>query len=160
MAKRMTRMAAAAATVLIPLIVSGCSTSNSKSRSSQSDADLSARTAGGSAQVQRFNVKDWSAPNDHTVVLITNDGTRYRAETLGPCMGLDFAHSLAFVNRGGFNQIDRFSSVVLADGTRCPFQTFDKLVPPESKALDDYEKAGEKPPQGASGKDKDDSKPK
>ena len=158
MAKRMTRMAATvvAATCLIPLILSGCSTS--KGRSSQSEADLTARVAGGSSQVQRFNLKDWSALNDHTIILVTNDGTRYRAETLGPCMGLDFAHGVAFVNRGGFNQIDRFSSVVLSDGTRCPFQSFDKLVPPESKALDDYEKAGEKPPQGPSGKD--DSKPK
>ncbi len=158
MAKRSTCVAAAMATVLIPLTLSGCSTSNPKARSSQSEADRTARVAAGSAQVQRFNLKDWSALNDHTIILITNDGTRYRAETLGPCMGLDFAHGVAFVNRGGFNQIDRFSSVVLSDGTRCPFQSFDKLVPPESKALDDYEKAGEKPPQSPSGKD--DPKPK
>ena len=76
---------------------------------------------------------------------VTNptDGTRYRAETMGPCLGLDFATRLAFVNRGGFNNIDRFSSVVLADGTRCGFQSFDQLKSPDSKALDEYEKAAE-----------------
>ncbi len=152
MAKRMTRMAAAvvAATGLIPLILSGCATTAAQRRAAQSDADLQARVAGGSSTVQRFNLRDWSAPNDHTVILVTNDGTRYRAETLGPCMGLDFAHGVAFVSRGGFNQIDRFSSVMLNDGTRCPFQSFDKLLAPESKALDSYEKAAEKPGNGGS----------
>jgi hypothetical protein len=161
MEKRMTRMAAVVATVLISLCLFGCQTTAAQRRAAQSDADLQARVEGGSSTVQRFNLKDWSAPNDHTVILVTNDGTRYRAETLGPCMGLDFAHGIAFANRGGFNQIDRFSSVVLTDGTRCPFQSFDKLKAPESKALDAYEKADEKPAQqAASGRSSDDPKPK
>ena len=167
MAKRMTRKAAAvvAATGLIPLIlVSGCQTTAAQRRAAQSEADMAqTRPAGGSATVNRFNLKEWNAPNDHTVIFVTTDGTRYRAETLGPCMGLNFAPGVAFTNRGGFNQIDRFSSVILNDGTRCPFQSFDKVVAPESKALDAYEKAGEKPAQQASsgsGTGKDDSKPK
>ena len=51
------------------------------------------------------------------VIVVADDGTRYRAETLGPCQGLDFSNRVAFVNRGGFQQIDRFSSVELGDGT-------------------------------------------
>jgi hypothetical protein len=87
--------------------------------------------------------------------MVADDGTRYRAETMGPCQGLDFATRLAFVNRGGFQQIDRFSSIVLGDGTRCAFQSFDKLKAPESKALDQYEKAGEaKPAEKPSGNER------
>jgi hypothetical protein len=63
------------------------------------------------------------------------------------------------VNRGGFNQIDRTSSVVLADGTRCPFQSFDQIRSPESRALDSYEKAGEAPKQDSTAQT-DDAKPK
>ena len=74
---------------------------------------------------------------------MADDGTRYRAETLGPCIGLGFTTSLAFVSRGGFDQVDRFSSVVLPDGTRCAFQSFDRLVSPERQALDRYEKSEE-----------------
>ena len=120
----------------------------SKSTSHRDEvADLNAQVAEPSAQLQRSRIRDWAAPNDHTIVMVSNDGTRFRAETLGPCPGLDFATRVAFVNRGGFQQIDRFSSVVLGDGTRCAFQTFDRLKAPESKALDSYEKSGEARPQ-------------
>ena len=146
MAKRMTRMAAAAvaaATCLTPLMLVGCATKSSGSRAEQEQADLNAPITQASSGVQRFRIKDWSAPDDHTVIIVTNDGTRFRAETLGPCMGLAFATRLGFVNRGNFNQIDRTSSVVLGDGTRCPFQSFDEIRSAESKALDSYEKAPE-----------------
>jgi hypothetical protein len=102
-----------------------------------------AEVAASSVQLARFRIRDWSAPNDHTVIVVADDGTRYRAETMGPCLGLDFANRLAFVNKGGFEQVDRYSSVVLGDGTRCAFQSFDKLKPPEAKALDSYEKSKE-----------------
>lgn len=111
-----------------------------------------AEVATSNVQVPRYRIRDWSAPNDHTLIVMADDGTRYRAETLGPCLGLDFANRLGFVNKGGFEQVDRYSSVVLDDGTRCAFRSFDKLKPPESKALDSYEKSKEAPP--ADGKEK------
>ena len=116
--------------------------------------DANAPVAEPNAQLYRSRIRSWTTPNDHTVVVIADDGTRYRAETMGPCQGLDFANRLAFVNRGGFQQIDRFSSVELGDGTRCSFMSFDKLKAPASSALDQYEKAGEaKPAEKPSGND-------
>jgi hypothetical protein len=174
MAKRMTRMAAAATLApacLVPFLLCGCS--SSETRTARAEADRSAPVAVRSSNVQRYRIRDWTAIDDHTLIIVTQDGTRYRAETLGPCNGLGFATSVAFVNRGGFGQIDRTSSVVLPDGTRCPFQTFDQIRSPESKALDSYEKAGESKPaqdssgQSSSGQDssgnnapQDESKPK
>jgi len=158
MAKRMTRMAAAAvaATCLIPL--TGCATKDASSRAAREQADLHAPITKASSGVQRFRIKDWSAPDDHTVILVTHDGTKFRAETLGPCTGLAFATRVGFVNRGGFNQIDRTSSVVLDDGTRCPFQSFDEIRSAESQALDSYEKAPETKPKSDSTARKDDEK--
>jgi hypothetical protein len=100
------------------------------------------------AQLPRFRIRNWSAPNDHTILVVADDGTRYRAETMGPCIGLNFATRLAFVNRGGFEQLDRYSSVLLSDGTRCTLQSFDKLKPPEAQALDSYEKSKDSQPEG------------
>ena len=161
MAKRMTRMAAAAvaATCLTPLILAGCATQNSSARAAREQADLNAPVAKASAGVQRYRIRDWSAVNDHTLIIVADDGTRYRAETLGPCQGLGFATHLGFVNRGGFNQIDRTSSVVLGDGTRCPFQSFDELQTAEGKALDSYEKAKDSKPKEDSTANKDEGKP-
>jgi hypothetical protein len=100
--------------------------------------------ADSNAQLPQYRIRDFSARDDHTIIVVSDDGTRYRAETLGPCIGLGFAHRLAFVNRSGFSQVDRFSSVVLDDGTRCALQSFSRLQSAESKALDDYEKSGDK----------------
>jgi hypothetical protein len=139
--------AAAAITVLVALLIlAGCSSAGAARREAASEAATSAPVAASNAQLPRFRIKDWSAPNDHTVIVVADDGTRYRAETLGPCLGLNFANRLAFVNRGGFEQVDRYSSVVLGDGTHCALQSFDKLQAPESKALDSYEKSGEAQP--------------
>ena len=158
----MTRMAAAllAASCLTLLMAPGCSSSSprARARADQIEADLNAPIAQSGAQVQRYRIKDWSVLNDHTVIIVTDDGARYRAQTLGPCQGLDFAQRLGFVTRGSFNQVDRFSSVVLDDGTRCPFQSFDEVKSAESKALDSYEKADPKSAQDSSGHT-DDPKP-
>ena len=149
MAKHMTRMAAAAvaATCLTPLILVGCATKHPESQDVRDQADAKAAAAATRASngVMRYRIHDWTAVNDHTLIIATADGTKFKAETLGPCPGLDFTNRVGFVNRGGFNQIDRTSSVVLADGTRCPIQSFDVVRTPESKALDAYEK-GDEPP--------------
>lgn len=112
----------------------------------------SAPVADTDARLQRFQIRDWSAVDDETLIITATDGTRYRAQTFGPCLGLNFTNRLAFENRGGFEQIDRFSSVVLGDGTRCQFRSFGRLKAPESKALDDYEKSGEQSGEKSAGK--------
>lgn len=149
MAKRMTRMAAAAvaAACLTPLLLAGCaSKAERSSRAAQQRADAEAPIAKASASVMRSKIKDWAAINDHTLIVGTQEGVKYRAETIGPCQGLAFASQVGFVTRGSFNQVDRTSSVVLGDGTRCQLVSFDEIRTAESKALDSYEKAGESVP--------------
>ncbi len=105
-------------------------------------------TGGADAQLMSHRIRNWSAPNDHTLIFEAVDGTRYKAETVGPCFGLDFAQRIGFSSHGhtdfssssSFEQVDRFSSVVLPDGTRCPFQNFGKVVSPATQALDSFEK--------------------
>ena len=106
-------------------------------------------TAQENAELPSYRIRSWSAPNDRTLIVESYDGTRYQAEMLGPCLGLGFSNRLGFVNRGGFQQVDRFSGVVLADGTRCTFQSFNKLVTPEGSALDRFEKLASEPESGS-----------
>jgi len=147
MAKHMTRMAAAAVAATCLALLAGCATKADRTaRAEREEAERTAPVTRPSSGVQRYRIRDWSAPDDHTLIITTNDGTKFRAETLGPCNGLAFTTRVGFVNRGNFNQIDRTSSVVLADGTRCPFQSFDEIRSAESKALDSYEKAPESKP--------------
>ena len=122
------------------LALAGCASNAGNHRQYEKSTDV----AQGDAELMSYRIRTWSVPNDHTVVFESMDGTRYRAETLGPCNGLDFAPKLGFQNRNGFRQVDRFTSVVLPDGTRCSFQNFSKLVSPATKALDSFEKLGGK----------------
>ena len=147
-------VALAAATVL-----GACASKGPRKPSAAAQA-ATAEVAASSAQLARFRIRDWSAPNDHMVIVVADDGTRYRAETMGPCQGLDFANQVQFVNRGGFQQIDRFSSIQLVDGTRCSFQSFDKLKAPATSALDQYEKAGEAKPAEKPAEPEGEAKPK
>lgn len=123
---------------LATLLLAGCAANSS---SIPRAATKPAITTGQDAQLTRYRVRNWSAPDNHTLIVESYDGTQYKGETLGPCQGLDFTSRLSFRNRGGFADIDRFTSVVLPDGTTCQFQSFSKVITPEASALDRYEKS-------------------
>jgi hypothetical protein len=112
-----------------------------------------------SAELRSDRVRNWTVIDDQTMLVEAYDGTKYRAETMGACNGLSFATRLGFSNRGGFKTIDRFSSVLLPDGTKCPLAAFNKVIPPEKSALDSYEKA-EKEKDAAAEKDSKDKEQK
>ncbi|HVY81729.1 MAG TPA: DUF6491 family protein [Steroidobacteraceae bacterium] len=120
------------------LALVGCATQGTSQRYEQASLQTSPVDAG----LMSYRIRNWTALNDHELMLESMDGTRYRAETLGPCFGLDNAMRLGFENRGGFQQIDRFSSVVLPDGSRCSFQNFSRVVSPASQALDSFGRIG------------------
>lgn len=138
----------ALAGLVATVTLAGCAGQSSNERYAQSNL----QTSPDAAQLLSYRIRNWSAPNDRTLILEAYDGTRYKAEMLSPCFGLNFAQRLAFTNRGGFSQIDQFSSVVLPDGTRCAFQSFNKVVTPESKALDSFEKLSETHGSGSNSK--------
>jgi hypothetical protein len=115
---------------LASLAIAGCATSTPESETSE----LTPQMGRDSAELQTYRIRNWSAPDDKTLIVESVDGSKYKAELLGPCFGLNFATKLAFVNRGGINQIDRFGGVVLPDGTRCSFRSFDEIVTPATSA--------------------------
>jgi hypothetical protein len=117
---------------LAALALAGCA---STADESSSDSDVTPQMAADSAELQTYRIRSWSAPDDRTLIVEALDGTRYKAELLGPCFGLNFAQRIGFVNRG-INQLDRFAGVVLPDGTRCSFRSFNEIVTPATSARD------------------------
>ena len=74
-------------------------------------------------------IEDWRAEGADAMLIRGRNGSWYRARFFGPCIGLRFRESVAFVT-DGTDRLDRFSSV-LVDGERCWFRSFEK-IPGES----------------------------
>lgn len=84
------------------------------------------------ASLRAWRIDDWRAVSNSELTIRANDGRRYRAVLMSPCMGLRFTDRIAFVTRGE-NSIDRFAGIQLPDGTRCFFKTFEPISSPADK---------------------------
>lgn len=73
-------------------------------------------------------IESWRAVDDDTLYIEGRSGQWYRAELLGPCIGLrdDVAIGFEITPAGGF---DRFSSIFV-DGRRCPLRSLTKIDAP------------------------------
>ena len=81
------------------------------------------------AAVQGYRIEDWKALSNDALIIRTNDGKRYRATLMGRCIGLKFTDTIAFVTRGE-RTVDRFAGIMLPDGSRCYFKTFEAISQP------------------------------
>jgi hypothetical protein len=81
------------------------------------------------AAVQGYRIEDWKALSNESLIIRTNDGKRYRATLMGRCIGLKFTDTIAFVTRGE-RTVDRFAGIMLPDGSRCYFKTFEAVSQP------------------------------
>lgn len=78
------------------------------------------------AAVQGYRIEDWKALSNDSLQLRTNDGRRYRATLMGPCIGLRHTDAIAFITRGE-RSVDRYAGIMLPDGSRCYFKTFESI---------------------------------
>lgn len=81
----------------------------------------------GSNELRTYRVAEWIAPDDRTLIVTAVDRSLFEARFKGGCGGLRLVDTIAFVFQGA-PQVDRYSGVVLPDGTRCPFASFTPLV--------------------------------
>ena len=81
------------------------------------------------AAVQGYRIEDWKALSNESLIIRTNDGKRYRATLMGRCIGLKFTDTIAFVTRGE-RTVDRYAGIMLPDGSRCYFKTFEAISQP------------------------------
>ena len=78
------------------------------------------------AKLNIHQIRNWYAQGDSKLIIENNRKQRYQVDFLVPCHGLNAAETLAFISRGG-RSLDRDSSVILPDGSRCPFAVFAQI---------------------------------
>ncbi len=83
--------------------------------------------AADSARLGLHRISSYEIISDKILIIEATGKKNYRAELFPGCFGLRHAYTLAFQTKGG-NSLDKFSSVVLPDGTRCRFKSF-VLIP-------------------------------
>lgn len=85
-------------------------------------------------------IRNFHAENDHALYIEGQTGRWYYAETIGPCMGLNFATQIGFITKGT-GTLDKFGQI-LVDGRTCQLKSLVNAEDPGKKAK--TEKAGSK----------------
>ncbi len=91
----------------------------------------------GSPELRAYQVMDWIAPDDRTLVVNGVDRSLFEGRFSRGCAGLRLANSIAFIVPPGA-ALSGYSGVVLPDGTRCRFARFTRLstTAPAAKAAE------------------------
>lgn len=79
-------------------------------------------------------IRDWREDGNRALYIEGRNKQWYHAELFGPCIGLNFAHSIGFVIEPN-DQFDRFSGVVV-DGRVCRLKSLVKSDKPTKKPKD------------------------
>ncbi|MBL8629736.1 MAG: hypothetical protein JNM81_08920 [Rhodospirillaceae bacterium] len=82
--------------------------------------------------VQFGAIRDWRPDGREGLYVQGNGDQWYYAKLMSPCTGLNFADVIAFNTKGGANQLDRFSSIIV-DGQTCQFKSLVKSEKPVSE---------------------------
>jgi Family of unknown function (DUF6491) len=91
-------------------------------------AQAKSPTNSGDASIPFVNhggIRDWQAPNDHTLYVQGGGGKWYRADLLGTCQDLQFATRIGF-DGGATDTFDRFSKIIVR-GQRCQVSSLTKI---------------------------------
>lgn len=80
----------------------------------------------GSNELRSYQVVDWIAPDDRTLIVNSVERSLFRARFKGQCTGLRLVDTIAFIVQTP-PQIEKYEGVVLPDGTRCAFTSITRL---------------------------------
>jgi Family of unknown function (DUF6491) len=110
--------------MLLPPALAACATNQSKGAAAAGKVTPQMRS--GSNELRTYQLVEWIAPDDRTLLVNSVDRSLYRARFKGQCTGLRLVDTLAFIVQTP-PQIDRYEGVVLPDGTRCAFTSITRL---------------------------------
>jgi hypothetical protein len=80
----------------------------------------------GSTELRTYQLVDWVAPDDRTLIVNSVDRSLFRARFKGQCTGLRLVDTIAFIVQTP-PQIEKYQGVVLPNGTRCAFTSVTRL---------------------------------
>jgi hypothetical protein len=87
-----------------------------------------------------FRIRNFHAESRDVVYLEDHGRNWYRAEVIGPCTELPFAHAIGIDTRGS-SSFDRFSAIVVR-GDRCPLLSLTRSEKPAKKGKDAKKRRG------------------
>jgi hypothetical protein len=79
-----------------------------------------------------FRLRSFRADSRDVVFIEDRRRNWYRAEVIGPCRELPFAHAIGIDTRGS-SSFDKFSAIVVG-GERCPLHSLTRSEKPRKKA--------------------------
>jgi hypothetical protein len=112
---------------LASLALSACA--GQSARTMPEGGKVTPQMRSGGPELRAFQIEDWIAPDDRTLIVTALDRSLYRARFKGRCSGMRLADTIAFVVQEPL-RIDKYSGVVLPDGTRCAFASITRLTTP------------------------------
>lgn len=80
----------------------------------------------------RGGIRDWQADRDQGVWIQDVHNKWYYAKFMGPCLGLNFANTIAFDTRP-MGEFDRFSAIIVPREGRCTVQSLTLSSPPPTR---------------------------
>jgi hypothetical protein len=78
-----------------------------------------------------FRIRNFHAESRDVVFIEDRSRNWYRAEVLGPCIGLPFAQAIGIDTRGS-SSFDKFSAIIVR-GERCPLISLTRSEKPQKK---------------------------
>jgi hypothetical protein len=89
----------------------------------------------GSTELRAYQVLDWIAPDDRTLIVNSVDRSLFRARFKRQCTGMRLVDTIAFIVQTP-PQVEKYQGVVLPNGTRCEFTSVTRIetAPARSKA--------------------------
>lgn len=109
---------------LVPAVLVACATNHPKEPATAGSVTPQMRS--GSNELRTYQVLDWIAPDDRTLIVNSVDRSLFRARFKGRCSGLRLVDTIAFIVQTP-PQVDKYEGVVLPDGTRCAFTSMTRL---------------------------------
>ena len=94
---------------LAALLAVSLAPANAKSPKGSGDACIPFVNHGG--------IRDWQAPNDHTLYVQASNRTWYRADLVSTCQDLQFVDRIGF-DGGATDRFDRFSKIAIGPLTK------------------------------------------
>jgi hypothetical protein len=101
-----------------------CATNSSKVAATAGKVTPQMRS--GSSELRTYQLVDWIAPDDRTLIVTSVDRSLFRARFKRQCHGLRLVDTIAFIVPTP-PQVETYEGVVLPDGTRCAFTSITRL---------------------------------
>jgi len=119
---------------LLPaLLLAACGTNPPKSAAAATKVTPQLRS--GSSELRAYQLLDWIAPDDRTLIVNSVDRSLFKAQFRRQCTGLRLVDTIAFIVPTP-PQVEKYEGVVLPDGTRCVFASITRLETGSSPAKD------------------------